>query len=176
MRHESIHALRELGGFQDNEWSALTNKAKSEWLDTFIKKTGKYEDYKQIYQKDNKTLAGFDSYIQEEAIAEAFRYFDKNGAPEGMIGAIYEKLKLMFEAMRNGFTGAGFQSADSIFRSIESGTREQVAPAGEVLNPARFSQPDTRRLDMNFKDVTKRVPELTEAAKKVEAGEMTAAQ
>jgi hypothetical protein len=176
MRHESIHALRELGGFKDNEWSALTNKAKGEWLDTFIKKAGKYEDYKKIYQKDNKTLAGFDSYIQEEAIAEAFRYFDKNGAPEGMIGAIYEKLKLMFEALRNGFTGAGFQSADSIFRSIESGTREQVAPAGEVLNAARFSQPDTRRLDMSFKDVTKRVPELTEAAKKVEAGEMTAAQ
>jgi hypothetical protein len=118
MRHESIHALRELGGFQENEWSALNNKAKSEWLDTFIKKAGKYEDYKQIYQKNNKTLAGFEDYIHEEAIAEAFRYFDKNGAPEGMIGAIYEKLKLMFEAMRNGFTGAGFQSADSIFRSI----------------------------------------------------------
>ena len=176
MRHESIHALRELGGFKDNEWSALNNKAKGEWLQTFIKDTGKYDQYKKIYQKDNKTLAGFDNYIQEEAIAEAFRYFDKNGAPEGMIGAIYEKLKLMFEAIRNGFTGAGFQSADSIFRSIESGTRAQVAPAGEVLNPARFSQPDTRRIDMNFKDVTKRVPELTEAAKKVEAGEMTAAQ
>jgi len=176
MRHESIHALRELGGFQENEWSALTNKAKSDWLKTFIKDTGKYEQYKKIYQQDNKTLAGFDSYIQEEAIAEAFRYFDKNGAPEGMIGAIYEKLKLMFEAMRNGFTGAGFQSADSIFRSIESGTRDQVAPAGEVLNAARFSQPDTRRINMDFKDVTKRVPELTEAAKKVEAGEMTAAQ
>ena len=173
MRHESIHALRELGGFQDNEWSALTNKAKGEWLQTFIKDTGKYEQYKKIYQKDNKTLAGFDSYIQEEAIAEAFRYFDKNGAPKGMIGAIYEKLKLMFEAMRNGFTGAGFQSADSVFRSIESGTREQVASSKEVLNPARFSQPDTRRLDMNFKDVTKRIPELTEAAKKVVSGTMT---
>jgi hypothetical protein len=177
MRHESIHALRELGGFQENEWSALNNKAKGEWLKTFIKDTGKYEQYKKIYQQDNKTLAGFEDYIHEEAIAEAFRYFDKNGAPEGMIGAIYEKLKLMFEAMRNGFTGAGFQSADSIFRSIESGTRDQVAsPSGEVLNAARFSQPDTRRIDMNFKDVTKRVPELTEAAKKVEAGEMTAAQ
>jgi hypothetical protein len=176
MRHESIHALRELGGFKDNEWSALTNKAKGEWLDTFIKKTGKYEDYKQIYQKDNKTLAGFDSYIQEEAIAEAFRYFDKNGAPEGMIGAIYEKIKLMFEALRNGFTGAGFQSADSIFRSIESGTRQQVAPAGEVLNPARFSKPDTRRLDMNFKQVAERIPELQEAMAKLEAGKLTAAQ
>ena len=176
MRHESIHALKQLGGFQDNEWSALNNKAKSEWLKTFIKDTGKYEQYKKIYQQDNKTLAGFDSYIQEEAIAEAFRYFDKNGAPEGMIGAIYEKLKLMFEAMRNGFTGAGFQSADSIFRSIESGTREQVAPAGEVLNPARFSKPDTRRLDMNFKQVAERIPELQEAMAKMDAGKMTGAQ
>ena len=176
MRHESIHALRELGGFKENEWSALNNKAKGEWLQTFIKDTGKYEQYKKIYQKDNKTLAGFDSYIQEEAIAEAFRYFDKNGAPEGMIGAIYEKLKLMFEAIRNGFTGAGFQSADSIFRSIESGTRAQVAPAGEVLNPARFSKPDTRRLDMNFKQVAERIPELQEAMAKLEAGKLTGAQ
>jgi hypothetical protein len=48
MRHESIHALRELGGFQENEWSALTNKAKSDWLKTFIKDTGKYEQYKKI--------------------------------------------------------------------------------------------------------------------------------
>ena len=177
MRHESIHALKQLGGFQENEWSALNNKAKGDWLKTFIKDTGKYEQYKKIYQQDNKTLAGFEDYIHEEAIAEAFRYFDKNGAPEGMIGAIYEKLKLMFEAMRNGFTGAGFQSADSIFRSLESGTRDQVAsPSGEVLDAARFSKPDTRRLDMNFKDVTQRVPELTEAAEKVANGEMTAAQ
>jgi len=176
MRHESIHALRELGGFKDNEWSALTNKAKSEWLDTFIKKTGKYEKYKQIYQRENKTLKGFDSYIQEEAIAEAFRYFDKNGAPEGMIGAIYEKLKLMFEALRNGFTGAGFQSADSIFRSIESGTRAPVTKSSEVFDAARFSKPDTRRLDMNFKQVAERIPELQEAMAKLEAGKMTGAQ
>jgi hypothetical protein len=176
MRHESIHALKELGGFKDNEWSALTNKAKSEWLDTFIKKTKKYEEYKQIYQKENKTLKGFDSYIQEEAIAEAFRYFDKNGAPEGMIGAIYEKLKLMFEALRNGFTGAGFQSADSIFRSIESGTRAPVAKSNEVFDAARFSKPDTRRLDMNFKQVAERIPELQEAMAKMDAGKMTGAQ
>jgi hypothetical protein len=176
MRHESVHALKQLGGFQDNEWSALNNKAKGEWLKTFIKDTGKYEQYKKIYQQDNKTLAGFEDYIHEEAIAEAFRYFDKNGAPEGMIGAIYEKLKLMFEALRNGFTGAGFQSADSIFRSLESGTREQVAPAGEVLNPARFSQPDTRRLDMNFKQVAERIPELQEAMAKLDAGKMNGAQ
>ena len=177
MRHESIHALKQLGGFQENEWSALNNKAKGDWLKTFIKDTGKYEQYKKIYQQDNKTLAGFEDYIHEEAIAEAFRYFDKNGAPEGMIGAIYEKLKLMFEAMRNGFTGAGFQSADSIFRSLESGTRDQVAsPSGEVLDAARFSKPDTRRLDMNFKQVAERIPELQEAMAKLDAGKMTGAQ
>jgi len=176
MRHESVHALKQLGGFQENEWSALNNKAKSEWLQTFIKDAGKYEEYKKIYQQENKTLAGFENYIHEEAIAEAFRYFDKNGAPEGMIGAIYEKLKLMFEALRNGFTGAGFQSADSIFRSLESGTREQVAAPEGTMDGARYAKPDTRRIDMNFKDVTKRIPKLTEAAKKVESGEMTAAQ
>jgi len=176
MRHESIHALKQLGGFQENEWSALNNKAKSEWLQTFIKDAGKYEQYKKIYQKENKTLAGFEDYIHEEAIAEAFRYFDKNGAPEGMIGAIYEKLKLMFEALRNGFTGAGFQSADSIFRSLESGTREQVASPTMAPEAAKFSKPDTRRLDMNFKQVAERIPELQEAMAKMDAGKMTGAQ
>lgn len=176
MRHESVHALKQLGGFQENEWSALNNKAKSEWLQTFIKDTGKYEEYKKIYQQENKTLKGFEDYIHEEAIAEAFRYFDKNGAPEGMIGAIYEKLKLMFEALRNGFTGAGFQSADSIFRSIESGTREQVAAPESIVEGARFSKPDTRRLDMNFKQVAERIPELQEAIAKLEAGKIDAKQ
>lgn len=36
--------------------------------------------------------------------------------------------------------------------------------------------PEVSRLDMNFKDVTKRIPELTEAANKLANGELTAAQ
>jgi len=41
---------------------------------------------------------------------------------------------------------------------------------------AKDSAPAVNRLDMNFKDVTKRVPELTDAANMVARGEMTASQ
>ena len=40
---------------------------------------------------------------------------------------------------------------------------------------ADAAMPAVNRIDMNFKDVTKRVPELTEAAQKVARGEMSAA-
>ena len=43
LRHESIHALKELGAFTDKEWSVLTEKAKGEWLNQFIKKPGLYD-------------------------------------------------------------------------------------------------------------------------------------
>jgi len=45
--------------------------------------------------------------------------------------------------------------------------------ASEVENLAkRFPAPSVDRINMNYKDVTKRVPELTEAAQKLQAGEL----
>ena len=45
--------------------------------------------------------------------------------------------------------------------------------AAEVENLAkRFPAPSVDRINMNYKDVTKRVPELTEAAQKLQAGEL----
>ena len=41
---------------------------------------------------------------------------------------------------------------------------------------AKRATPEVNRIDMNFKDVTKRVPELTEAANMLARGEITAAQ
>jgi len=48
------------------------------------------------------------------------------------------------------------------------------APAGAL--GMTIGQPKVNRLDMNYKDVGKRVPALTEAAQKVDRGELTAAQ
>jgi hypothetical protein len=48
-----------------------------------------------------------------------------------------------------------------------------IAKLAKTLKGAK-EVPEVNRLDMNFKDVTKRVPELTEAAQKVAAGQMTA--
>jgi len=53
----------------------------------------------------------------------------------------------------------------------------KIARAGlSALKGVEDAAPAVNRLDMSFKDVTKRIPELTEAANMVARGEMTAAQ
>jgi len=126
MRHESVHALKELGGFKPNEWTVLTNKAKDEWVDKFIKKPNLYDEYKNQYLKDYGNLDGFDDYIHEEAIAEAFKHFDQTKPPAGLVGNIYYRIKQLFDTVRNGFQGNGFQTSDSIFRSLDEGKRAPV--------------------------------------------------
>ena len=121
LRHESIHALKELGAFTDQEWKVLTNKAKSEWVQKYIKDTGLFDPYKERYQQENGNLSGFDDYIYEEAIAEAFRNFKPGNLPAGMIGNIWVRLNKMFEALRNSFQRLGFQTADDIFSRVEEG-------------------------------------------------------
>jgi len=130
IRHEAIHALKELGAFTDAEWKVLTNKAKSEWIDKYIKKPGLYKAYQDAYVKSYGDLKGFEEYIQEEAIAEAFRDFANTQPPAGLIGQIFERISALMESLRNVFSRAGFQTAGSIFERVEKGeVRTKAAPA-----------------------------------------------
>jgi hypothetical protein len=52
---------------------------------------------------------------------------------------------------------------------------KSIAKMAEELS-AKAKKPEVSRIDMGYKDVTKRVPELTEAARMVKAGQMTAEQ
>lgn len=122
MRHEALHALKNLGFFTDSQWQALTNKAKTEWIQKYLKN--------QTAEFEGKTMSRFDAYkkmglsdeeIAEEAIADAFGDFDANGSPPGMMAAILKRLNQLFEALKNAITGAGFQTADDIFGKIERG-------------------------------------------------------
>jgi len=122
LRHESIHALKELGAFTDAEWKVLENKAKGEWVQRFIKDVGLYDKYKEEYKRVNKdSLEGFDAYINEEAIAEAFKYFENFQPPAGMVGNIFYRISQMMEAIRNAFNGVGLNTPISIFNKIETG-------------------------------------------------------
>jgi hypothetical protein len=141
LRHESIHALKELGAFTDAEWKVLENKAKGEWVQRFIKDTGLYDQYKEEYKRVNKgSLEGFDAYINEEAIAEAFKFFEGNKPPAGMIGNIFYRLSQMMQAIRNAFNGAGFKTADSIFSGIEEGAFKPTTVAAAQENAPKYSR------------------------------------
>lgn len=181
LRHETIHALKELGGFTDAEWRVLTNKAKTEWVQRFIKdrkdskgnNAGLFKRYQNQYIEDYGNLKGFDEYIQEEAIAEAFRFYSKGKLPAGMIGNIIMRLRQLFEALRNALNKLGFNTASDIFDKIEEGGIKTLEP---VKTDKSVKYDKTRRIDMDFKKVTERIPELQEAMKKLEAGEINAKQ
>jgi hypothetical protein len=38
LRHESLHALKELGFFTDAQWKSLSKMAKDKWIDQYLKK------------------------------------------------------------------------------------------------------------------------------------------
>jgi hypothetical protein len=173
LRHESIHALKELGGFTDAEWKVLTNKAKTEWVQKFITDRGLFKRYQDQYKEDYGNLKGFDEYIQEEAIAEAFRFYSKNKLPAGMIGNIIYRLQKFFEALRNSLNKLGFTTANEIFSKVEEGGIKTLEP---VKSEKGIKYDKTRRIDMDFKQVTERIPELQEGMAKLEAGEITAKQ
>jgi hypothetical protein len=109
LRHEGIHALKELGAFTPDQWRVLENKAKSEWM-------AKYNI------ADPKRYGSLSPEIQlEEAIAEAFADFNQTKPPAGMIGNIFNRLKEFFARLDNAFKGLGFQTADDVFGRVERG-------------------------------------------------------
>ena len=131
LRHESIHALKELGAFTPQEWKVLENKAKSDWINTYIKKPNLYKSYQDAYKEEHGNLDGFDESIAEEAVAEAFRDFADTKPPAGLIGNIFYRLNKMFESLGNTFKRLGYTTANDIFSKVEEG---KLAPTKGVQN------------------------------------------
>ena len=158
MRHEVLHALKELGAFTPKEWELLTRQAQKVWVPQYMKnrsteyngqQTPLYDAYQDIYKNeklsagditqeefdnnDPKALEGFDEYIEEEAIAEAFRHWKPQA---GFFGNIGFRLKELFNAIRNAFNGLGFQTAGDVFKNIEAGKVKEGS--GQIRKP-KFS-------------------------------------
>jgi hypothetical protein len=117
LRHEGIHALKELGFFTKEQWRILENKAKSEW----VKKYNIPERYADL---------NIDEQL-EEAIADAFSDFDQTKPPAGLIGVLFSKLKTFMEALSNAIEGLGFDTHSSIFGRVSSGG--EMAPIKPVI-------------------------------------------
>jgi hypothetical protein len=109
LRHEGIHALKELGAFTPDQWRVLENKAKSEWMAKY-NIAGRYEDL----NLDQASML-------EEAISDAFSDFSQTKPPAGLIGNVFSRIKSFFAALDNGFKGLGFQTADDVFGQVERG-------------------------------------------------------
>jgi hypothetical protein len=127
LKHESIHALKELGAFTKQEWQVLENKAKSDWIQKYLKDVKSAEGV-SLYDR-YKAMGLNQNDMMEEAIAEAFKHFKVGNLQPGMIGNIWMRLNRMFEALRNAFNKLGFQTTDDIFTSIEEGKKQPTKEA-----------------------------------------------
>ncbi len=156
LRHEAVHALKELGAFTPEQWRVLENKAKSDWINKY--------DIRNRYAGQGLTEAD----MIEEAISDAFSDFDQTKPPSGMIGAIFRKIKQFMEAFGNGMRGSGFQTSDSVFKRVEEGSLAKIeaAPAKVVEEPPE----ETKEVPINTQtpgdtySVKEASPEILEEA------------
>jgi hypothetical protein len=130
LRHEGIHALKELGAFTPQQWKVLEQKAKAEWMDKY----NIAERYRGIGMSQDAMI--------EEAIADAFSDFDQTKAPPGMIGALFNKIRQFMTAFGNGLRGMGFQSAEGIFTRAETGSLQPATVGGATVRPSGEAVPE----------------------------------
>jgi len=142
MRHETLHALHDLGFFTEGQWKMLKNMADKVWIDKYLKQrapngealqpgqVSRFERYQQLYGADNIEA------LREEAIADAFGDFDVNGAPKGVFSTLLQKLRDFFEALHNAFTGAGYGTAEGVFRKVEAGELKATKQGGGTPSQA----------------------------------------
>ena len=140
MRHESLHALKDLGFFTPQQWKALTERAEKNWIKEYM------EGQTAEVEVDGKmqTMSRLDAYKQmgltqeeivEEAIADAFGAYDKGAPPPpGMIAALFKKLKDFFMNFGQALRGAGFESSEDIFQRVERGELKPRKPKAQEKN------------------------------------------
>jgi hypothetical protein len=130
LRHEAIHALRELGFFTDAQWKSLSKMAKDKWIDQYLKqrnvdgkplKAGeesRYDAYMREYNGDMEK-------ITEEAVSDAFADFDATKPPAGLIQALLKRMKDLFQSIKSALTKV--ESPEQIFGKVEKGELKEGA-------------------------------------------------
>ncbi len=147
LRHESIHALKELGFFKPAQWNALIRQAESSWINTYMRnrnvdggfiepgQTSRYDAYIDLFKKQGLTDEQIRESMIEEAIADAFGDFNQTKAPPGMMKAILFRMRNFFQAMKEavGLSGA---KPETIFGRIEKAELPAPKPATEPVKQA----------------------------------------
>ena len=147
LRHESIHAMKELGFFSPAQWKSLERQAKEKWVDQYLKKKNvnrqpiqegqlsRYDAYMKFYGGDQEA-------ILEEAIADAFADFSATKAPPGMLQALLKKIQNFFQAIKEAF-GAE-PDAERIFKKAERGELRGKEVASPEVAEAEEAKPSLR--------------------------------
>lgn len=148
MHHESLHALKDLGFFTDQQWATLERQAEKVWINKYLKNV---QSEITTPEGEKKTMSRYDAYvslgytpeeIREEAIADAFADFATTKPPGGMIASIMKRLNDLFKAIKNAFSRSGFESAEDIFGKAQRGELKGVK-SGETKPTEPTQRPST---------------------------------
>ena len=130
LRHEAVHALRELGFFTEGQWKSLSKMAKDKWIDQYLKqrnvdgkplKAGeesRYDAYMREYKGDMEK-------ITEEAVADAFADFESTKPPAGMLQSLLKRLSNLFQSIKSALTK--IEAPEQIFAKVEKGALKPEA-------------------------------------------------
>ncbi len=164
IRHESLHALKELGFFTDQQWSVLEKKAKDTWINEFLKQrningeplqTGeksRYDAYVEMFNSQGQTQEYIDEALIEEAISDAFGSFDVNKAPSGMIQAVLKRMKTFFSVIKEALGQSKIETAEDIFEKAEAGKLKGTAKPEAKEAKASLRAPQTEAFKRWFGD------------------------
>lgn len=157
LRHEAIHALKELGFFTPAQWKVLTDRAKSEWVDKYLKNQSAVVDGKEVTRYDAymDLYKGDEEKIIEEAIADAFGDFSKTKPPAGMMQAILKRMENLFKGIKQAFNKSGYQTAEDVFGKIEEGKltkAERVVQQVDAKAKPSLRAPDTKEFKQFFRE------------------------
>ena len=197
--HEIIHALRELGLFTDAEYKTLVKAAQNTKYVAIKGGTGEKRAYtfhdraiRLNPPREGMNEEQSQDLIDEEAVAEMFRaYADGRLKIAGKPKSLFDRIMKFFKALGQAHSDEGFDSAAAIFDNIKtedkskqigSRQRKPFSPPQSVDKystagvAAGYIAPDLgniERINQDFRSVTKRIPKLTDAAKKLLEGEVT---
>jgi hypothetical protein len=171
MRHESVHALKDLGFFTPQQWKALESRAKSEWVKTYLEGSQTEVDGQRMSRLEGYKKIGLtEDAIIEEAIADAFAAYDKGQTPPpGLIAQLFKQLKQFFARLKQAMNGAGFQTADDIFQSIERGELKPSLKGAAKPSETKYSQAP-EGIPQNLWDLHNKSMEADEAASSYNVG------
>ena len=115
LRHEIVHALRDLGAISEDEWEILAARARDDWIDAF--------GIRERYAGEPEEI------VIEEAVAEAWRRWSESRLDaEERTSWLFARIARLIETIREAFRGRGARTVEDVFQAINRGERP-VDPA-----------------------------------------------
>lgn len=118
IRHETIHALRNMGVINPREWATLEAAARRE---KWVEKHGVDARYRNLTDEEQI----------EEAVGEQFATWEMAEAPKGALARAFNVVNTFFDKARNKLAQRGFQTAEDVFGRVETGKVGARRPGSE---------------------------------------------